>query len=318
VEDVDAAVAAGKQARCDLVVALGGGSVIDCGKAVAGMMTNPGSLVDYLEGVGKGLAIEVEPLPMIAVPTTAGTGSEVTKNAVITGPGYKKSVRSPKLIPDVALVDPDLTLSLPPHVTASCGMDALTQLVESYLSRNASPLTDGLCLEGLRVAGQALERVYHQPDDADAREQMALASLVGGICLANAGLGAVHGFASPLGALFPIPHGVACAALLPQVVRANLAAARGSQVEGRVCVRAARIGEAITGVRYSSNEEAAEAAVVRLEEIQRELAIPRLGTLGLEERDIPRLVAGSRGSSMRYNPVDLTDEQLDAALRSAW
>jgi alcohol dehydrogenase class IV len=317
VDEVDRAVAAGRAGHCDVVVAVGGGSVLDCGKAAAGMMTNPGSLIDYLEGVGVGRTIEALPLPMIAVPTTAGTGSEVTKNAVISGPGYKKSVRSPLLIPKVALVDPELTYSMPSEVTASCGMDALTQLIESYLSKNASPMTDGLALRGIVAAGQSLARAFADPSDAEAREGMALASLLGGICLANAGLGAVHGFAAPLGAILKIPHGVACAALLPQVIRANLEAARGTAQEHRLRARFAAVAEALTGERFDAKDRAIEAGLGAIARLQRDVQIPGLATLGTTEAHVAPLVRGSRGSSMRYNPVELTDLQLEAILREA-
>jgi len=317
VEDVDRAVEAGRGQGCDAVVAVGGGAVLDCGKAASGMMTNAGSLVDYLEGVGKGLRVERAPLPMVAAPTTAGTGSEVTKNAVISGPGFKKSIRSPLLIPRVALVDPALTHGTPHEVTASCGMDALTQLLESYLSRNASPFTDGLALQGIAAAGRGLVRAHRNPEDADARDEMALASLLGGVCLANAGLGAVHGFASPLGALLPIPHGVACAALLPQVVEANLAAAAGTRAEGRLRRRLARAAEALCGETFETEQRAVERALATLRELQRELKIPRLGELGVTEDNMAEVVQGSRGSSMRYNPVELTDPQLAEILRAA-
>jgi alcohol dehydrogenase class IV len=331
VEDVDRAVEAGRAQGCDAVVAAGGGAVLDCGKAASGMMTNPGSLVDYLEGVGKGLQVERAPLPMVAVPTTAGTGSEVTKNAVISGPGFKKSIRSPLLIPRVALVDPELTHSMPPEVTASCGMDALTQVLESYLSKNASPVTDGLALQGIAAAGRGLLRAYCDPDDAEAREEMALASLLGGVCLANAGLGAVHGFASPLGALHPIPHGVACAALLPQVVEANLAAAAGTPAERRLRRRLTRAAEALCGEpapcsregdvlwgeTFATEQEAVERVLAATRELQRELKIPRLSELGITEDNMGEVVKGSRGSSMRYNPVELTDDQLADILRAA-
>ena len=317
VADVDRTVELGRAAACDAVVAAGGGAAMDCGKAASGMMTNPGSLCDYLEGVGIGLSVEQPPLPMVALPTTAGTGSEVTKNAVISGPGFKKSIRSPLLIPRVALVDPELTHGLPPAVTAACGMDALTQLVESYLSRSASPMTDGLALRGIAAAGSGLLSAYRRPDDAAAREDMALASLLGGVCLANAGLGAVHGFASPLGALLPIPHGVACAALLPQVVRANLTAASGTAVEARVRRRVARMAGALTGRAFPTEQEAIESGVAALEQLQRSLATPRLSALGLTEGHLAEVVGGARGSSMRYNPVDLSDSELETALRAA-
>jgi len=317
VDDVDRAVAEGRGAECDAVVAVGGGAVIDCGKAASGMLTNPGSLVDYLEGVGRGLQLEQVPAPMLAAPTTAGTGSEVTKNAVVSGPGFKKSIRSPMLIPRVALIDPELTHTMPAEVTASCGMDALTQLIEAYLSTSATPFTDGLALQGIAAAGESLVHAWERPDDAAAREGMMLASVLGGICLANAGLGAVHGFASPLGALFPIPHGVACAALLPQVVAANLEAVQGEEAEGRFVARLARVGDALTGQRHGDEQRAAEQALARLRQLQGRLGIPRLGQLGVREEHLQQIVDGSRGSSMRHNPVELSDRQLERILRQA-
>lgn len=317
VETIDRVVEVGHDGRCDLVVAVGGGSVLDCGKAAAGMLTNPGSLVDYLEGVGSGRALSAAPLPMIAAPTTAGTGSEVTKNAVISGPGFKKSVRSPALIPTVALVDPALTHGLPPAITASSGMDALTQLVESYLSRGANPLTMALALRGVAAASRNLLRAAEEPDD-EAREQMALASLFSGLCLANAGLGAVHGFAAPLGAIGGVAHGLACAALLPQVLRTNLEAARDTEQELPLRQRLADITEAATGQRLTNTDQAVERGLELFEELQRRLEIPRLSALGVTAEQIPAIVAGARGSSMRYNPVELTDEQLEATLRAAW
>jgi alcohol dehydrogenase class IV len=317
VEDVDRAVEGAREGGCDTVVAAGGGAVLDCGKAAAGMLTNGGSLREYLEGVG-GRTIERPPLPMVAVPTTAGTGSEVTKNAVISGVGYKKSVRSPLLIPRVALVDPQLTYTLPDGLTAATGMDALTQLIEAYLSRNATPLTDGLALQGIEAGGRSLEQACASPADPTAREGMALASLLGGICLANAGLGAVHGLASPLGALFPISHGVACAALLPQVLRANIRAAEGTPVEARVLQRAARLSEALTGRRFVDQTSAIDAGLTQLQQLQHALAIPRLGELGVELARLGEIVQDARtASSMRYNPVDLTAAQLEEVLRRA-
>ncbi len=311
-EDVDGVVAGAREKGCDVVVAAGGGAVLDCGKAASAMLTNPGSLEEYLEGVGTGRAIEMPPCPTVAVPTTAGTGSEVTKNAVISGPGYKKSVRSPMMIPKVALVDPRLTRTMSPALTASCGMDALIQLMEAYISRSATPMTDGLAIQGVELAGWSLPRAFADGDDDEAREAMALASLLGGVCLANAGLGAVHGFASPLGALFPIPHGVACAALLPQVMEANLRASRDTEVEKRVWSRFAMLMQTLTGQRND-----VETGLEILGDLQQKLSIPRLGELGVSEADFPRIVAGARGSSMGYNPVALTDEQLTGILAAA-
>ena len=317
VAEVDRAVERARAGRCDWVVAAGGGAVLDCGKAASAMMTNPGSLEDYLEGVGEGLTIHERPAPMVAAPTTAGTGSEVTKNAVISGPSYKKSVRSPMMIPRVALVDPLVTHTMPPAVTASCGMDALVQCVESYLSRGASPLTDGLALQGAAAAGRSLARAFERGGDAGARQDMALASLLGGVCLANAGLGAVHGFASPLGALFPIPHGVACAAIFPQVLGANLEASQDTEEGARLLRRTARVVRVMGASTSPDDGAAVEQGLAWLSRLQRRVEIPRLGALGIKPEDFPRLVAGSRGSSMRYNPVDLSDEQLTGILEAA-
>ena len=317
IEDVDAAVASARAGGCDMVVAVGGGAVLDCGKAAAGMMTNDGSLADYLEGVGTGRQISRRAAPMIAVPTTSGTGSEVTKNAVISGPGYKKSVRSPLLIPAVALVDPELTHSLSPPLTAACGMDALTQVIEPYLSKNASPVSDGLARVGIAAAGRGLARAFDHPEDGEARAEMALASVLGGICLANAGLGAVHGFAAPLGADFAIAHGVACATMLVPAIAGNLAATRGSPVEGRFWGRFAEVAELLTGNSFADPDVAVAAGLTWLRELTDQLAIPRLGELGVSSADLAGIVAGSRGSSMAYNAVDLSDEQLSAMLEAA-
>jgi alcohol dehydrogenase class IV len=318
VEDVDRAVEAARAGACDLVVALGGGAVLDCGKAAAGMMTNPGSLEDYLEGVGKGLTIDERPAPMIAIPSTAGTGSEVTKNAVISGAGYKKSIRSPDLIPDVALVDPDLLATAPPALVAACGMDALTQVIESFMSLNASPLTDALAIDGIYSAGRFLERFWRDRGDGEARSGVALTSLYGGICLANAGLGAVHGFASPLGALFPFAHGEVCGSLLAASMEANLEVSRGGPAEERVWSRFAEVSAALLGDEpHGDVESGVRSGLARLHELRRVLEIPTLGELGLREEDVPQVVAGARGSSMRTNPVLLSDEQLSETLRRA-
>lgn len=211
------ALALAREHDCGLVVAIGGGSVLDAGKAVAALLAQGGDLLDYLEVVGRGQPLMEVSVPMIAVPTTAGTGSEVTRNAVLTSPEHrvKASLRSLGMLPRLAIVDPELTLGLPPAVTAACGMDALTQLIEPYVSPRANPMTDLFCVEGMRVAAGALPRVWSNPEDLEARTGMAWASLLGGLALANAGLGAVHGIAAPLGGMFRLPHGAACAAVLP-------------------------------------------------------------------------------------------------------
>src|SRR5579871_2640819 len=212
-----------RERGCDSVVALGGGSAIDAGKAIAALLTNPGDPLDYLEVIGGGQPLAQTPAPFIAVPTTAGTGSEVTRNAVLGSPehGVKASLRSPLMLPCIALVDPELTYGLPPAVTASTGLDALTQLIEPYVSVRANPIVDAICVDGIQRVAHSLRRAYHDGTDRDARRDMSLASLFGGLALANAGLGVVHGFASPLGGSWKAPHGALCAAILPHGMAAN-------------------------------------------------------------------------------------------------
>ena len=209
-----------RQARSDLVIGIGGGSVLDTGKAIAALLTNSGNLLDYLEIVGRGKQILQAPAPYIAIPTTAGTGTEVTRNAVIGSPehGVKVSMRSPLMLPRLAVIDPQLTLSMPPPLTAFTGLDALTQLMEAFVSNKANPLTDGICREGMGRAARSLRKAFEDGKDQTAREDMAVASLFGGLALANAKLGAVHGFSGPLGGMFAAPHGAICGLLLPHVM----------------------------------------------------------------------------------------------------
>ena len=244
-----AAVEAARQHRADVVVACGGGSAIDLGKAVAALLANPGDPLDYLEVVGRGQALTERSVPFIAVPTTAGTGAEVTRNAVLSVPEarQKVSLRSPLMLPALAVVDPELTLALPPALTASTGMDALTQLIEPYVSVKANPLTDAICLEGLPRVARALRRAVADGNDLDARTDMALGSLFGGLALANAALGAVHGFAAPIGGRFPAPHGAVCAALLPHVMRANVRALEARGGDGDRLDRFVRVARLLTG-----------------------------------------------------------------------
>jgi alcohol dehydrogenase class IV len=312
----DAVMAAAAQARaagCDLVIGFGGGSAIDAAKAVSALLTNPGDLLDYLEVVGRARPLAQAAAPCLAIPTTAGTGAEVTRNAVLASPAHrvKVSLRSPLLLPRLAIVDPTLTHDLPPALTASTGLDALTQLLEPYVSCRANPLTDGLCVEGLRRVGRALRAAFHDGADAGAREDMAVASLFGGLALANAGLGAVHGFAAPLGGMFPAPHGAVCAALLPQVMEVNLRAARARAPGGETLRRytdAARLltqdpaATADDGVRW------ARALVA-------ELRIPPLSAYGVRAEHAGLVVAqAAKASSMRANPLPLTPDELAAIL----
>jgi alcohol dehydrogenase class IV len=298
---------------CDLVIAFGGGSVIDAGKAIAAMLTNPGDVLDYLEVIGAGKTIPASPIPMIAAPTTAGTGAEVTRNAVISSPEhhFKASMRSPMLIPRVALVDPDLTFSMPPAVTASTGMDALTQLIEPFVSIRANPITDGFCREGIEFAARSLRQAYQNGADPLARESMSAASLLGGLALANAGLGAVHGFASPIGGFYPAPHGAVCARLLAPVVAANIQALQQRADGAPALERYREISRILTG------NPAAEisAGAAWLAALTEDLHIPRLSAYGIKRQDVPDLVErASQASSMKANPIVLTKIELTEVL----
>jgi len=306
---VAGACAAAEQARvaqCELVIGFGGGSAIDMAKAAAALMNNPGDPLDYLEVIGKGLPLTNRPAPCIAIPTTAGTGAEVTKNAVLASPEYKVkvSMRHPLMIPDLAIVDPECTLSMPSAVTAATGLDALTQLLEAFISKKANAMTDGFCREGLPRAVRSLRRAFENGADIKAREEMALASLFGGLALANAGLGAVHGFAGPIGGMFDAPHGMVCAALLPHVMKANLS----------VMEDLSRLDEfaVLTG------GQTAEDGVEWLAGLCRDLRVPPLSALGVTENDFPAIVEKSKNSSsMKGNPVELTECELIQILHDA-
>ncbi len=308
-----------EQARehgADVVVAVGGGSVIDTGKVVSALLTNPGELTRYLEVVGEGKPITEEPVPYIAVPTTAGTGSEATKNAVIGVPEerVKVSVRSPLMLPKCAIVDPSLTLSAPSGVTAASGLDALTQLLEAFTSRKATPVTDGVCREGLKRAGRSLRTVWQNPGNEQAREDMALASLFSGIALGNAGLGAVHGFAGPLGGLIGAAHGAICAALLGPVTRANLRALESRENGAQTAGRYQEAAELVTG---HSNAATGDLLEWILETVSL-FGIPQLSALGLHEETIPQAVEkAKKASSMKGNPVTFSDEELTHILKVA-
>jgi alcohol dehydrogenase class IV len=306
-----------READCDVVVAMGGGSVIDAGKAIACIATNGGDPLEFLEVVGKGRAIEAAPLPFIAVPTTAGTGSEVTRNSVLSSPehGVKASLRSPMMLPRVALVDPELTYSLPPSVTANTGLDALTQLIEPYVSTRSNPLTDALCVDGIgRVAG-ALGRVYRDGGDREARREMALASLFGGLALANSGLGVIHGFAAPLGGSWNAPHGALCAVLLPHGMAANVAALRARGPLHPSLERYAFIARLLT----SRKDATAEDGVEWVRALCADLKVPELRAWGIAQADLPSVVEkAARASSMQANPIPLSGEELLAVVSAAW
>jgi alcohol dehydrogenase class IV len=298
------------------IIGFGGGSAIDTAKAIAALATNRGDPLDYLEVVGRGQPLREPSLPVIAVPTTAGTGAEVTRNAVLLSPQHavKASLRSPTMLPRIALVDPELTHSLPPDVTASTGLDALTQLIEPFTSVRANPLTDGLCREGIIRSARSLRRAYRDGADVTAREDLAMASLFGGLALANAGLGAAHGFAGPVGGMFPAPHGAVCAALLPHVMRANLAALRERQPDHPALTRYAEIAALVTG----RPDAAAEAGVKWVEELAADLQIPSLRAYGVTEAHVDDVVAKTAAaSSTKANPLPLSRDELTDILLAA-
>ncbi|MFB3826253.1 MAG: iron-containing alcohol dehydrogenase [Bryobacteraceae bacterium] len=299
---------------CDVVLAVGGGSAIDAGKAVAALMTNGGDPLDYLEVIGKGQPIEKPSAPFIAVPTTAGTGSEATRNSVLasTEGRVKASLRSPFMLPRLAIVDPELTFGLPPALTASTGLDALTQLIEPYCSVRANPMTDMFCVEGMTRAREALPRACADGADREARASMAFASLLGGLSLANAGLGAVHGFAAPVGGSFPAPHGAVCAALLPHVMEINITALRARAPAG--LARYATVAGILTGRPGAQPEDGAK----WVRELCARLQVPPLSAYGVSPQHVPALVEqASKASSMKANPIALTREELTMILERA-
>lgn len=313
VQNVLDAVELARSAKCDMVVAFGGGSVLDLSKSVAALITNPGSPFDYLEVIGKAQPLTVRPAPCIAVPTTSGTGSEVTKNAVILSPDdhVKVSIRHPWMLPALAIVDPECTLSMPPAVTASTGLDALTQLIEAFICIRANPVTDGFCREGLPRIIRSLRRAYENGADLDAREEMSLASLFGGLALANAGLGVVHGFSSPLGGMFSAPHGMVCAAILPYAMRANLNAIQERAPESIALARLTEFGK-LTGGQTAAD------GIQWLITLCQDLNVPALSKFGITENNFPVLVEKAMtASSTQGNPVKLTAEELYQILLDA-
>jgi len=313
---VEEGVRQARDARCDVVIALGGGSVIDAGKAISALLTNGGPVRDYLEVIGKAKPLTSRAAPFIAIPTTAGTGAEVSRNAVLMAEDerVKVSLRSPLMLPAVALIDPVLTYTLPPSDTASTGLDALTQCIEPFVSPQANPLSDAVAREGIRRAAGALRRAFRDGHDKEARRDMAITSLCGGLALANAKLGAVHGFAAPLGGMFPVPHGTACARLLPSIARVNVRALRARQPNAPALARYDELARVVTGNADARAEDAAE----WLRELVDELEVPRLATYGMREQDIPVVAAAARqASSMQGNPIVLTDDELAEALRAA-
>jgi alcohol dehydrogenase class IV len=302
--------------ECDMVIGFGGGSALDTGKAVAALLTNGGDPLDYLEVIGGGQPITQPPAPCIAIPTTAGTGAEVTCNAVLASPEHrvKVSLRSPLMLPRLALIDPELTYGLPPSITASTGLDALTQVLESYVSSRANPLTDTLCREGMRRAACSLRRAYEQGDDAAARDDMALVSLFGGLALSNAKLGAVHGFAGPIGGMFSAPHGEICGRLLPYVLTVNVRALQERDPESPALRRYDEVAQILIGDENVTADE----AIAWVQALCDALQIPPLSSHGVTAADFATLIEkAARSSSMQGNPIELTTDEMHEILAGA-
>ncbi|MGZ6270609.1 MAG: iron-containing alcohol dehydrogenase [Candidatus Limnocylindrales bacterium] len=325
-EVVDAAVRAYRDRGIEVVVGLGGGSAIDTAKAVAGLLANGSPVQDHLEGVGAGRPFAGPVTPWIAVPTTAGTGSEATKNAVLSVAGVgKRSFRDDRLVASEAIVDPDLLAGCPPELIAASGMDALTQLLESYVSIRASPFTDALALSGLAAARDGLMAWHRavragEPDAGEAvsgRTAMAYAALLSGITLAQAGLGAAHGLAAALGGFFTIPHGIACGATLVATVQVNVQALEARDPRGPALRRYAQLGRVLGSHAGGSDRRARELLGATLEAWSRGLDIPGLLRFGVAEADLAQLVPASRGSSMRTNPIALSDEEVAEIVRGS-
>jgi alcohol dehydrogenase class IV len=298
------------------VIGIGGGSVIDTGKVIAALITNRGELLDYLEVIGRGRPLEQISAPYIAVPTTAGTGAEVTRNSVLESSAHqvKVSMRSPLMLPRLAVVDPELTYTMPPNITASTGLDAFTQLLEAFVSRQANPLTDGICREGLRRAAGSLLRAFEDGRDTSAREGMSLASLFGGLALANAKLGAVHGIAGPLGGMFKAPHGAICGRLLPFVMEMNLSSLQMRELESPALERYQEVAQIVT----EKTTAKASDGIDWVQTICSKLKLPTLSDHGISEADFPTLIEKAHNaSSMKGNPIQLKEQELAKILRQA-
>ncbi len=315
-ELVDEVVSAHRKGNIHAVVSIGGGSVMDAGKAISAMLTKKDSVFDYLEGVGTGKVHDGKRLPHIAIPTTAGTGSEATKNAVLSSTGkngFKKSLRHNNFIPDVALLDPELTRECPPDITAASGLDAFTQLLGSYLSPEASPMTDALALQGLKLVTSSLIRVCtDKPHDVNLRGMMLTGAFLSGITLANAGLGIVHGLASVIGGFFTVPHGVVCGTLVGEAVKTNILSLMESG-ERTFLTKYSHVGAMVSDCNSSDVNTCCDALVITLEKWIRSLKIPKLGEYGIEEKDLDKIV---NSSSNKNNPVKLSPEQIKRMLNN--
>ena len=313
---IDDCIVQFKNQQIDVVVAVGGGSVMDGGKAISAMLCQEGSVADYLEGVGTRQPTG-EKIPFIAVPTTAGTGSETTKNAVISeigSSGFKRSIRHDNYVPDIALIDPELTLNCPTSITAQSGMDAFTQLLESYLSTNANPLTDALAVDGIRKVRDALVVAVNNGTDLNAREQMAYASMLSGITLANAGLGTIHGFASSIGGFFAIPHGLVCARLMEPVNRITVEKLRKKELGSPALLKYARIGKLFSKDKNTSDAYYIDLLLGIIQQWTEGFGIKGLSEFGVEENDFEKIIAKT---SNKNNPIELNHDELYEALKRA-
>jgi alcohol dehydrogenase class IV len=307
-------VSLARETNPEVVIGIGGGSAIDMAKTTSAMLTNPGDVSDYLEVIGENKPLKFPSLPLIAIPTTSGTGSEVTRNAVIgsTLHQVKVSLRSPFLLPRIALIDPELTVSVPPPITAITGLDALTQLIEPFTCINPNPLTDAICLEGIRRVANSLLQSYDNGGDIHARENMSLAALFSGLALANAKLGAVHGLAGPIGGLITAPHGAICASLLPNVLSINIATLQSNSPESPILARYATIGKLLNG----DSPPAPESLVSWIINICLHFGIKPLSSFGLAESQFDTIIEKSQqSSSMKGNPIKLYPAELRSILR---
>ena len=319
---VDEAVAAHRDRNIDVVIGVGGGSALDAAKAIAGLLPTGHSVMDHLEGVGRDVPYRGPSVPFVAVPTTAGTGSEATKNAVLSvrgGNGFKKSFRDEALVARVAIVDPDLLQTCPPSVIAANGMDAFTQLLESYVSAKASPVTDALAWSGMEAFTQGFMAFWREDaasgEAAAGRAATAYAALLSGITLAQAGLGSVHGLASPLGAFFPIPHGVVCGTLVAEATAINIEALSTREPAHPALDKYAKVGALLAGHPFDNPATARIALVDVLRNWLATLAVPRLSAYGTGPADVERVVANCRGGSMKTNPLVLTDDEVSDLVR---
>ena len=316
---VDEAVNQFRGEAIDVVIAIGGGSVLDAAKAIAGLLPHGNSVMDHLEGVGRNIPFHGPSTPVIAVPTTAGTGSEATKNSVLSvagRDGFKKSFRDECLIPEYAVIDPDLLASCPRELVAADGMDAFTQLLESYVSLKANPFIDALAWSGMLAVKEGLFAAWEgsEPAASHGRGAMAYAALLSGITLAQVGLGSVHGLASPLGAYFPIPHGVVCGTLVAAATEINIKAMQEREPDNKALAKYAQVGRLLADNSEMDDATARSSLIALLGGWSEKLQLPRINNYGITADDFPLIVANSRGSSMQTNPIVLTDAEIHAIL----